>query len=162
MATPLTSLLQKNGFKWGDLEDKAFNELKNKLTQAPILALPNFEETFVVEADASATGIGAILLQKGQPLSYFSHKLGPRMRVATTYQKELFAIVEAVYKWRQYLIGRRFTIRTDQRSIKELMQQVIQTPLQQKYVRKLMGFDFHIEYKIGASNSVADALSRVF
>ena len=82
MATPLTSLLQKNGFKWGDLEDKAFNELKNKLTQAPILALPNFEETFVVEADASATGIGAVLLQKGQPLGYFSCKLGPRMRVA--------------------------------------------------------------------------------
>ncbi|GKB44630.1 ty3-gypsy retrotransposon protein [Tanacetum coccineum] len=162
LAAPLSDLLQKNGFKWGGPEDAAFSALKDRLTHAPILCLPNFEDTFVIEADASGVGIGAVLLQNGRPLGYFSRKLGPRMRVAATYQKELFAIVEAVYKWRQYLVGRRFTIRTDHRSIKELMQQVIQTPLQQKYVRKLMGFDFDIEYKTGASNLVADALSRVF
>ncbi|GJS03981.1 ty3-gypsy retrotransposon protein [Tanacetum coccineum] len=124
--------------------------------------LPDFKDTFVIEADASAVGIGAVLLQKRQPLDYFSRKLGPRMRIAVTYQKELFVIVEAVYKWHQYLVGRRFTIHTDHRSIKELMQQVIQTPLQQKHVRKLMGFDFVIEYKPGSENFVADALSRVF
>ncbi|GKD74771.1 ty3-gypsy retrotransposon protein, partial [Tanacetum coccineum] len=146
----------------GGPEDAAFYALKDRLTHAPILCLPDFEDTFVIEADASAMGIRAVLLQNGRLLGYFSRKLGPRMRVAATYQKELFAIVEAVYKWRQYLVGRRFTIRTDHRSIKELMQQVIQTPLQQKYVRKLMGFDFDIEYKMGASNLVADALSRVF
>ncbi|GKG09713.1 ty3-gypsy retrotransposon protein, partial [Tanacetum coccineum] len=84
------------------------------------------------------------------------------MRLATTYQKELFAIVEAVYKWRQYLLGNRFTIRTDHRSLKELMQQIIQTPLQQKYMQKLMGFDFSIEYKTGAMNLVANVLSRVY
>ncbi|GJU42159.1 ty3-gypsy retrotransposon protein [Tanacetum coccineum] len=148
--------------QWGGPEDVAFSALKDRLTHAPILCLPNFEDTFVIEANASGVGIGAVLLQNGRPLGYFSRKLGPRMRVAATYQKELFAIVEAVYKWHQYLVGRRFTIRTDHRSIKELMQQVIQTPLQQKYVRKLMGFDFDIEYKMGASNLVADALSRVF
>ncbi|GKB65613.1 ty3-gypsy retrotransposon protein [Tanacetum coccineum] len=116
----------------------------------------------VIEADASGDGIGAVLMQENRPISYFSRKLGPRMRVAATYQKELFAIVEAVYKWRQYLLGRRFVIRTDHKSIKELMQQVIQTPLQQKYVRKLMGFDFSIEYKPGTTNRAADALSRMF
>ncbi|GJT16062.1 ty3-gypsy retrotransposon protein [Tanacetum coccineum] len=162
VAAPLSDLLQKHGFKWEELESKAFNELKDKLTNAPILGLPDFNDTFVIKADTSAVGIGAVLLQRGRPLGYFSRKLGPRMRVAATYQKELFAIVETVYKWRQYLIGRRFTIRTDHRSIKELMQQVIQTPLQQKYVRKLMGFDFNIEYKPGLANQVADALSRVF
>ncbi|GKC55993.1 ty3-gypsy retrotransposon protein [Tanacetum coccineum] len=161
VVAPLSNLLQKNGFKWGKTEGKAFNELEDKLTHAPILGLSDFEDTFVIEADASDVGIGVVLLQKGQPLGYFSRKLGPRMRVAATYQKELFAIVEAVYKWRQYLLGRRFIIRNDHRSIKELMQQVIQTPLQQKYVRKLMGFDFGIEYKSGASNLVADALLRV-
>ncbi|KAJ9542331.1 hypothetical protein OSB04_028837 [Centaurea solstitialis] len=83
------------------------------------------------------------------------------MMMAATYQKELYAIVEAVYKWRQYQIGRRFLTRTDHKSIKELMQQVIQTPVQQQYVRKLMGFDFDIEYKPGATNIVADALSRM-
>ncbi|GJS99093.1 ty3-gypsy retrotransposon protein [Tanacetum coccineum] len=84
------------------------------------------------------------------------------MRVAATYQKELFAIVEAVYKRRQYLIGRRFKIQTDYKSIKELMQQVIQTPIQQKYVRKLMGFDFLVEYKPGVANQVTNALSRMY
>ncbi|GJU89085.1 ty3-gypsy retrotransposon protein [Tanacetum coccineum] len=162
IAAPLSSLLQKKGFKWGELEKQAFDDLKTRLSDAPVLGLPNFEEMFVVEADASAVGIGVVLMQKGHPLCYFSRKLGPRMRVAATYQKELFAIVEAVYKWRHYLLGRHFTIRTDHRSLKELLHQVIQMPLQQKYVRKLMGFDFAIEYKPGVSNQVADALSRVF
>ncbi|GJY56256.1 ty3-gypsy retrotransposon protein [Tanacetum coccineum] len=123
--------------------------------------LPDFNEVFVVEADASANGIGAVLLQNSQPISYFSHKLGLGMRLAAIYQKDLFAIVEAVYKWRQYLVGRRFIVRIDHKSIKELMQQVIQIPIQQKYVRKLMGFDFKVEYKSRILNQVADALSSM-
>ncbi|GKD71557.1 ty3-gypsy retrotransposon protein [Tanacetum coccineum] len=84
------------------------------------------------------------------------------MRVAATYQKELFAIVEAVYKWHQYLIRRQFKIQTDHKSIKELMQQVVQTPIQQKYVQKLMGFDFVVEYKPRVANQVTNALSRMY
>ncbi|GJR47383.1 ty3-gypsy retrotransposon protein [Tanacetum coccineum] len=80
----------------GGMEDAAFSALKDRLTHAPILCLPNFEDTFVIEADASGVDIGAVLLQNGQLLGYFSRKLGPRMRVAATYQKELFAIVESV------------------------------------------------------------------
>ncbi|GKD89530.1 ty3-gypsy retrotransposon protein [Tanacetum coccineum] len=105
LAASLSDLLQKNGFKWGDPEDAAFSTLKDRLTHAPILCLPNFEDTFVIEANASVVGIGAVLLQNGRPLGYFSRKLGPRMRVSATYQKELFAIVEVVYKWRQYWWG---------------------------------------------------------
>nr|GEU49398.1 retrotransposon protein, putative, unclassified [Tanacetum cinerariifolium] len=150
------------GFKWGELEFRAFEGLKQQLTNAPVLGLPNSNETFVVEVDASTEGIGAVLLQNNKLICYFSRRLGTRMRIAATYQKELFAIVEAIYKWRQYLVGRQFIVRTDHKSVKELMQQVIQTPLQQKYVRKLMGFDFVIEYKPGASNQADDALSRVF
>ncbi|GKD09026.1 ty3-gypsy retrotransposon protein, partial [Tanacetum coccineum] len=139
-----------------------FESLKLQLTTTPVLTLPNFDQTFIVETDVADAGIGAVLLQNDRPICYFSRRLGPRMQVAATYQKELFAIVEAVFKWRQYLLGRRFVIRTDHRSIKELLQQVIQTPIQQKYVRKLLGFDFSIEYKPGAQNTVADAFSRVF
>ncbi|GKD35378.1 retrotransposon-related protein [Tanacetum coccineum] len=73
---------------------KGFSALKDKLTHAPILGLPDFKDTFVIEADASAVGIGAVLLQKRQPLDYFSRKLGPRIRIVVTYQKELFVIVE--------------------------------------------------------------------
>ncbi|GJZ64672.1 ty3-gypsy retrotransposon protein [Tanacetum coccineum] len=162
VAAPLSRLLQKHGFQWGDMENKAFKDLKARLSEASILGLPNFEDMFIVEADASDVGIGAVLMQNGKPLSYFSRKLGPRMCLVATFQKELFAIVKAVYKWRQYLLGRHFTIYTDHTSLKKLMQQVIQTPLQKKYVRKLMGFYFSIEYKTGAMNLVADALSRVY
>ncbi|GJT75871.1 ty3-gypsy retrotransposon protein [Tanacetum coccineum] len=122
IATPLSSLLQKAGFQVGELENKAFEDHITRLSEVPILGLPIFEEVFVVEADASDVGIGALLRQKGQPLSYFSQKLGPRIRSAATYQKELFAIFEVVYIWRQYLLGRRFISRTDHRNLKELMQ----------------------------------------
>lgn len=64
-------------------------------------------------------------------------------------------------KWHQYLLGRRFNIKTDHRSLKEILKQVIHMPEQQRYIRKLIGYDFVIEYKIGKSNVVADALSRV-
>lgn len=99
-------------------------------------------------------------MQDGHPLAYFSKKLGPRLLGASTYIRELFSIVEAVGKWRQYLLGRPFIIRTDHRSLRELLTQVVQAPEQQHYLRKLLGFQFTIEYKMGSDNSAADALSR--
>nr|GEW42420.1 Ty3/gypsy retrotransposon protein [Tanacetum cinerariifolium] len=151
-----------DGFRWGGQEATAFQELKQQLSTTPILSLPDYTQEFVVKADASDYDIKAVLLQHNRPISYFSRKLGPRMRAAATYQKELFAIVEAVYKWCQYLVGRQFKIRTDHKSIKELMQQVIETSIQQKYARKLMGFDFVVEYKPRVANQVSDALSRMY
>lgn len=131
------------------------------MTSALVLRLPNFNRTFYLETDASDFGVAAILLQDNHPLALFSKKLGPRRRVTSTYHKELYAIVEVVQKWRQYLLSREFVIRSDQKSLKELLQQVIQTPdHQQLYARKLMGYKFRIEYKTGASNRVADVLSH--
>ncbi|VFR02721.1 unnamed protein product [Cuscuta campestris] len=156
----LAELLKKDGFRWNSDADSSFARLKQGMVTAPVLRLPDFAETFYLETDASDVGIGAVLLQRGHPLAFFSKKLGPRRRSASTYHKELYAIVESVQKWRQYLLGREFVIRSDQRSLKDLLFQIIQTPEQQFYIRKLMGFCFRIEYKTGASNKVADALSR--
>ena len=140
IAAPLTDLLKKDSFVWTDAATAAFNVLKTAMTTAPVLRLPDFSLPFCIETDALETGIGAVLLQSDHPLAFFSKKLGPRRKVASTYHKELYAIVEAVQKWRQYLLGREFIIRTDQKSLKELLQQVVQTPDQHLYVRKLMGF----------------------
>lgn len=131
------------------------------MTQAQVLALPNFDDEFVVETDASGLGMGAVLCQKGHPICYFSKKFCPRMLNASTYVRELCAITTAVKKWRKYLLGKKFTIHTDQRSLRELMTQVVQTPEQQFYLAKLLGYSYEILYKPGTQNRVADALSRL-
>lgn len=79
---------------------------------------------------------------------------------ASTYVRELHVIVFAVQKWWQYLLGHSFTIFTDLKSLRELMSQVVQTPEQHYYLSKLLGFDYTIQYKVGSSNAVVDALSR--
>ncbi|KAL4558021.1 hypothetical protein LXL04_036217 [Taraxacum kok-saghyz] len=83
------------------------------------------------------------------------------MQNSSTYVRELVAITEAVKKWRHYLLGRKFRIFTDQRSLKHLLTQIVQTPEQQKWATKLLGYDFEIFYKPGKDNHVADALSRM-
>ena len=87
--------------------------------------------------------------------------MAPRLQAASTYVRKMFTITEAVKKWRQYLLGRRFSIQTDHQSLRTLLQQVIQTPEQQRWLWKLVGFDFDIEFKPGVLNGPADALSRM-
>ncbi|KAK2407034.1 hypothetical protein QL285_042695 [Trifolium repens] len=161
IASPLTDLLKKDAFTWSDSAQQAFDALKDAMTKAPVLALPNFEDDFTIETDASGTGMGAVLCQAGHPICYYSRKFCPKMQRSSTYVRELCAITSAVKKWRAYLLGRKFVILTDQRSLRELMTQIIQTPEQQFYLAKLLGYSYEIIYKPGAQNRVADALSRV-
>jgi hypothetical protein len=161
IATPLTDLLKKDAFVWSESAQTAFDALKKAMTEAPVLALPNFADDFLIETDASGTGMGAVLCQGGHPICYYSRKFCPRMQQSSTYVRELCAITSAVKKWRPYLLGRKFVIHTDQRSLRELMTQIIQTPEQQFYLAKLLGYSYEIIYKPGAQNRVADALSRL-
>lgn len=80
-------------------------------------------------------------------MAYFSQKLSKRMQGASTYHREMFAITQAVSKWRQYLLRCKFTIFTDQQSLRNLTNQTIQTPEQQKWLSKLVGYDFQIIYR---------------
>lgn len=114
IAGPLTDLLRKETFQWNEWEQVAFETLKQALGSTPVLALPDFSLEFHLETDASGTGIGDVLSQKGHPIAYYSQKLCARMCKASTYHREMFVITQAVSKWRQYLLGRRFTIYTDQ------------------------------------------------
>lgn len=159
---PLTDLLQKDNFHWSPAAESAFIALKHALLTAPVLVLPDFTKPFIVETDASGQGIGAVLLQDVHPIAYFSKKLSTRMHNQSAYVRELYAITEAVAKFRHYLVGHSFVIRTDQRNLKHLTDQVIQTPEQEALLPKLLGFNFSFEYKPGPTNQAADALSRSF
>lgn len=161
IATPLTHLLCQDAFQWIPKSQDAFDKLKHAMTAAPMLALPEFSLPFALETDASGTAMGAVLQQQSHPITFFSKPFCPRLQHASTYVRELHAINVAVRKWRQYLLGHKFTIFTNHRSLHDLMSQVIQTPEQQFYLAKLLGFDYDIQYKAGTSNVVADSLSRI-
>ncbi|KAJ8759120.1 hypothetical protein K2173_004127 [Erythroxylum novogranatense] len=96
-----------------------------------------------------------------KPIAYFSEALKGTALHLSTYEKEMLAIVKAVRKWRPYLLGRPFIVRTDQRSLKFLLEQCITTPTQARWLPKLLGYDYKIEYKPEKENQDADALSCV-
>ena len=103
-----------------------------------VLALPDFTKPFVIECDALGTSLGAILMQNHMPLAFHSQALKGRSLLLTTYEKELLALVTTVKKRRPYLVGRPFVIKTDQQSLKLLLEQRIGTPTQQKWFTKLL------------------------
>ena len=131
------------------------------MCKAPVLALPLFDKQFIVETDACGQGIGAVLMQEGHPLAFISRQLKGKQLHLSIYEKELLAVIFAVRKWRHYLLPGHFIIKTDQRSLKYLLEQRLNTPIQQQWLPKLLEFDYEIQYKQGKENLVADALSRM-
>ncbi|XP_062158721.1 uncharacterized protein LOC133866197 [Alnus glutinosa] len=111
---------------------------------APILVLPNFTRSFVIECDASGVGIGVVLMQNNRPNAFLSKALKGIALHLSTYEKELFALVSAIQNWRPYLLGHTFVVKTDQQSLKFLLEQKIGTPCQQKWLTKLLGYSFKI------------------
>ena len=161
LAAPLSRLLCKGQFRWSEMATEAFNTLKRAVSTAPILVLPNFDIPFVVETDASGTGIGVVLSQAGHPIAFFSKEFCPKLRASSTYIRELAAITTTVKKWRHYLLGYHFVILTDHQSLRDLMTQAVQTPERHRYLIRLLGFEYTIQYCPERENRVADALSRV-
>lgn len=159
LAAPLTSLLTKEEFHWTVEDEVAFNKLKHAMTHSPVLALPDFTKSFVVEMDASGSGMDAVLSQGGHPIAFCSKQWCPKLLSSSTHVRELATITTVVKKWRQYLLRHHFIILTYHRSLKELMNQVVQTPEQHRYLARLLGFDYSIQYQTGKTNVVADALS---
>ena len=161
IAAPLTSIIKKEvGFQWGEEQQKAFENLKGKLTSAPVLALPNFDSIFEIECDASGVGIGAVLMQEKKPIAYFSEKLNGAQLSYSTYDKELHALVRALDVWEHYLLPKEFVIYTDHESLKHLKGQGKLNKRHGKWIERIERFPYVIKYKQGKDNVVADALSR--
>jgi hypothetical protein len=118
---PLHDLLKKDNFQWGPEHTAAFSALKHKMTIAPVLALPNFSMPFILETDASGLGIGAVLMQQGRSIAFYSQALGPTTLAQSTYHKEALTILESLRRWRHYILGNKLVIQTDQESLKHMM-----------------------------------------
>jgi transposase InsO family protein len=160
IAAPLMELTKKDAFSWTPEATKSFEQLKEVMCKAPVLTTPDFTKTFIMECDASGNGIGVVLMQEGRPLAFESRPLKGRDLHKPIYEKEMMAILHALKKWRPYLIGRHFKVKTDHDSLKYFLEQRLSSEEQQKWVTKILGYDFEIVYKKGKQNVVANALSR--
>lgn len=98
MSRPLTPLLKKDAFQWSMEAEQAFEELKSAMITAPMLSLPNMNETFIIETYASNIGIGAVLMQRGHLVAFVSKGLSTRQKLLSAYEKELLAILVAIKK----------------------------------------------------------------
>lgn len=129
IAKPLTDLLKKGAiFAWTNQHHQSFVALKHAITSALVLMLPDFSQPFVLETDASGTGVGAVLMQRGHPLVFMSKALGPHLQGLSMYEKEYLVVLMAVEQWRCYLQHTEFHIITDHKSLMQLTEQRLHTP----------------------------------
>lgn len=121
IAQPLIKLLKKESFEWNP--EQAFQSLKTAITSSPILRLPQFEDPFTIETDASNKGIRTVLMQENQPIAFISKDLNLRNQTKLVYKKMVMVVLYAVGQWRHYLEGTSYVIRTYQYSLKYLLDQ---------------------------------------
>lgn len=160
VAAPLTNCIKGDKFQWTKQAQESFNELKHHLITAPVLALPNFDQVFEVNCDASNIGVGAVLSQEGRPIAFFSEKLNDAKLKYSTYDKEFYAIVRALQHWSHYLLPKEFILYSDHEALKHLSSQQKINRRHASWVEFLQAYPFLIKHKSGKQNSVADALSR--
>ncbi|GJY80494.1 putative reverse transcriptase domain-containing protein [Tanacetum coccineum] len=157
----LTELTQKNKkYIWGKDQESIFQLLKQKLCEAPILALLEGNDDFVVYCDASHQGLGAVLMQREKVIAYASRQLKPNEENYTTLDLELGAVVFALKIYRHYLYGTKCTVFTDPKSLPHILDQKELNMRQRCWLELLADYDCEIRYHPGKSNVVADALSR--
>ena len=163
VAAPLNHLTNKGvHFVWDNNCQLAFETLKKSLTQAPVLAYPNFSSSasqFQLHTDASAIGLGAILEQGDKVVAYASRTLTQAEQNYSVIQRECLAIVFALKQFRHYLLGRYFTLLTDHAPLQWLAGQKMEGLLA-RWALATQEYDFTISYRKGTANSNADALSR--
>jgi hypothetical protein len=161
IAHPITSLQRKEKkFQWTEECEKIFQGLKQLLTSAPILRIADPNEYLVVCIDACKEGLGGVLNQNGFLICYESKNLKEHVRNYATHDLDLAAIVHALKKWMNYLMGRRFELRTYHNGLKYLFDQPTLNARQSRWLEFLCEYDFDIKHIKGKENKVVDALNK--
>ena len=165
IARPLYKLTEEQReFRWTRECEDAFCQLKSLLTTAPILAFPTLDGLFILDTDASNTGLGAVLSQiqgeEEKVIAFHSKSLNKSERNYCVTRKELLAVIVAVKTYHHYLCGRQFLVRTDHGALKWLLK--FKNPEGQlaRWLELLGTYDFKIEHRSGIHHGNADALSR--
>jgi hypothetical protein len=149
----MTELLEKDKkFEWTSACEASFQELKKRLTTAPILVMPDMEKPFSIYCDASVQGIGCVLMQDGHVAVYALQQLRKHEAHYLTHDLELAAVVHALKIWRHYLM--------DHKSLKYIFTQSNLNLRQRRWLELIKDYDLGINYHPGKANVVADALSR--
>ncbi|KAI2650775.1 Transposon Tf2-9 polyprotein [Labeo rohita] len=171
VAAPLTAMVKKGNSRlsWSSPALQAFSDLRQRFITAPILHHPDPNEPFLVEVDASSSGVGAVLSQRqGQPpktypCAYFSHKLTSAQRNYDVGNRELLAIKLALEEWRHWLEGAQhpFTVLTDHKNLEYLRSARVLNHRQARWALFFTRFQFQVTYRPGSQNTKADALSRM-
>ena len=157
----MTRLTRKEvNFDWDDRCEEAFQELKRRLTSAPILIVSDREQRYTVYCDASRAGLGCVLMQSGRVVAYGSRKLKNHEQNYPTQDMELAAVVFALKMLRHYLYGKEFEVYSDHKSLKYIFTQRDLNMRQRRWMEFLEDYDFTLHYHLGKANVVADALSR--
>jgi hypothetical protein len=158
---PLTTLLEKDReFKWTDACQASFEELKRRLTTAPVLVMPDLQKGFDIYRDASRQGLDYVLMQEGHVIAYASRQLRKHEQNYPTHDLELTAIVHALKIWRHYIMGTKCQIYTDHKSLKYIFTQKDLNFRQCQWLELIKDYDLDIQYHPGKVNLVADAFSR--
>jgi len=124
IAKPMTALLEKNAkFAWSEECQTSFEELKKRMTSAPVLILPDLTKSFSIYCDASRQGLGCVLMQEGRVIAYASRQLRKHELNYLTHDLELVTVVHALKIWMHYLIGHKCEIYTDHKSLKYIFTQ---------------------------------------
>ncbi|RVW98093.1 Transposon Ty3-I Gag-Pol polyprotein [Vitis vinifera] len=159
IAAPMTRLTRKGvKFDWNEECENAFQELKRKLTTAPVLTAPISGELFMIYCDASTVGLGCVLMQQGKVVAYASRQLKQHERNYPAHDLELAAVVFALKTWRHYLYGEKFEVYSDHKSLKYIFTQKDLNSRQRRWMETLEDYDFALHYHPGKANVVADAL----
>ena len=165
IALPLTKLTGKEvPFEWGPEQMQAFQDLKTKLMQKPVLQMPDMQLPFHVTTDACEFAMGAVLEQDFgnglQPVAFFSKKLNSAQRNYPPGDQEALAIVTVLDEWRCYLQGSHFVVNSDHQTLQRLQHQPAIKGRRARFAEFLQEYDCTVKYIKGEQNVVADALSR--